>query len=355
MAAVNAHLRARQAWRLAARQHGVIALFRLLALGYTEAAVRHRIAKGRLHVIYPGLYAVGRADLTRTGEWMAAVLTCAPVAVLSHDSAAALWGIRDEDGSDIHVSVPRGTGHRQTGIVAHRRKTLRPRDVTRRDSIPVTTPILTLIDLPPGPLEAAINKADELDLVDPPRLRRALDARKRQRGTRPLMDILDRSTFVLTDSDLERCLLPIAARAGLPSPQTQRHLNGFRVDFFWADLGLVVETDGLRYHRTAEQQVKDRLRDQAHIASGLTPLRFTHWQVRYDQAHVERTLRSVGHRLDRSADPPQKPCRQGHFRASAHSWRSLRSYVRAMRVGGGRCLSGSMRDRRSSRWPRSPC
>jgi very-short-patch-repair endonuclease len=74
---------------------------------------------------------------------------------------------------------------------------------------------------------------------------------------------------------------------------TQEFVNGFRVDFYWPDLGLVVETDGLRYHRTPSQQTKDHVRDQAHIAAGLTPLRFTHWQVRYDPGHVERTLRAA--------------------------------------------------------------
>ncbi len=47
-------------------------------------------------------------------------------------------------------------------------------------------------------------------------------------------------------------------------PLTGRRVNGFKVDFWWPELRLVVETDGLRYHRTAAQQTRDRLRDQAH-------------------------------------------------------------------------------------------
>jgi very-short-patch-repair endonuclease len=74
---------------------------------------------------------------------------------------------------------------------------------------------------------------------------------------------------------------------------TGARVNGFKVDFFWPELGLVVETDGLRYHRTASQQLKDRRRDQAHTAAGFTVLRFTHRQVRHDPAHVVMTLRSV--------------------------------------------------------------
>jgi very-short-patch-repair endonuclease len=170
-----------------------------------------------------------------------------------------------------------------------------------RDRIPVTSPVLTLIDLatriPAGPLEAAINEADKLDLVSPPSLRTELDRRRGQRGVRALKAILDRATFVLTESELERRFVPVAARAGLPRPETQRRIGGFRVDFYWPALRLVVETDGLRYHRTAEQQAKDLVRDQAHTAAGRTPLRFTHWQVRFDPGHVEQTLRTVAGRL----------------------------------------------------------
>ena len=69
------------------------------------------------------------------------------------------------------------------------------------------------------------------------------------------------------------------------------------MDFFWPELGLVVETDGLRYHRTPAQQARDRVRDQAHAAAGLTPLRFTHAQVAFEPEHVQATLNAVVRRL----------------------------------------------------------
>jgi very-short-patch-repair endonuclease len=292
--------RARKVWALAAAQHAVVALFQLRALGYSLEAVKHRIAIGRLHPIYRGVYAVGRPDLTRTGGWMAAILACGEPAALSHGSAAALWGLCRELGREVHVSVPRSTDPRHADIEVHRRSALPAEDLTRRDNIPVTTPLRTLIDLAirlrAGPLEAAINEADKLDLIDPPTLRAALAERKGQRGVRALREILDRGEFVLTDSELERRFLPIARRAGLGRPRTQQRVNGFRVDFHWPDLSLIVETDGLRYHRTPSEQARDRLRDQAHIAAGMTPLRFTHWQVRYDAQHVERTLRAAARR-----------------------------------------------------------
>jgi very-short-patch-repair endonuclease len=78
-------------------------------------------------------------------------------------------------------------------------------------------------------------------------------------------------------------------------------VNGFKVDFYWPTLGLVVETDGLRYHRTAAQQTRDRVRDQVHTAAGLTPLRFTRAQIRFDAVGVEATLRAVARRLEQRA------------------------------------------------------
>jgi very-short-patch-repair endonuclease len=106
----------------------------------------------------------------------------------------------------------------------------------------------------------------------------------------------------MTDSELERHFLPIVDSLGLRRPESRVHLNGFRVDFHWPNLGLVVECDGLRYHRTPSQQASDRHRDQAHTAAGLVPLRFTHDQIRYDPTHVRRVLEAVVCRLrNRSA------------------------------------------------------
>jgi very-short-patch-repair endonuclease len=142
-----------------------------------------------------------------------------------------------------------------------------------------------------------VNEADVRGLCDPDALRAALEMLPRRGGKATLRTLLDRRTFRLTRSRLERLFLPIAERAGLPRPLTRQHVNGFEVDFSWPELGLVVETDGLRYHRTPQQQARDRLRDQAHAAAGLTCLRFTHDQVAYEPARVEATLSAVGRRL----------------------------------------------------------
>ena len=283
----------------------MVAKAQLLGLGFSLSAIRHRVAIGRLHPVRRGVYAVGRPQLTRYGRWMAAVLSCGPAAALSHTSAAALWRIGEEGGDRIEVSVPARRAPRQAGIRVHRRATLTPVDLGTHRRIPVTSPVRTLIDLALGldcaHLEAAINAADKRELIDPESLRTALETLAGQPGVAILRELLDRRTFVLTDSELERRFLPIARRAGLSKPHTGQRLNGFKVDFYWLDLGLVVETDGLRYHRTPAEQARDRLRDQAHTAAGLTHLRFTHAQIRYEPDYVGATLASVARRLARGS------------------------------------------------------
>jgi very-short-patch-repair endonuclease len=281
----------RSVWALTRRQHGVIAHAQLIGFGYTAKGIKHRITSGRLHQIYRGVYAVGRRELAREGEWMAAVLACGPDAALSHDSAAALLQIATVPTEPIHISVL-SAGRSRDGIVVHRRTEL---STTTHQRIPTTTPAETLIDLsttwPQNRLEAAINEADKLDLIRPDRLRRA--AEKAGRHGASLRRILDRQTFRLTESELERYFLPIVRRTILPMPDTQVRFGRYRVDFYWPTLSLIVEADSGRFHRTAAQQTRDREKDQALTVRGLTVLRFTHAQVVYEPDHVAKTLEAV--------------------------------------------------------------
>lgn len=220
---------------------------------------------------------------------------------MSHRSAAALWGFAKEHPDYIDVSVRRNSEARLPGVRCHRRPSLSAEEITTRLNIPLTQPVRTLIDLAtvagPKTLERAINEADKRDVIDPDALRHALDDHAGEPGVRALRRVLDKHTFRLSDDELERLFRPIAASAGLPTPLTKHMVNEFEVDFFWPDLGLVVETDGWRYHRTPSAQTRDALRFQTHTAAGLTPLRFSHYQVKYEPAHVERILAQTARRL----------------------------------------------------------
>lgn len=226
---------------------------------------------------------------------------------MSHRSAAALWGFGEEHADYIDVSVRRASESRLRGVRCHRRPSLPPTAIAKRRNIPLTQPVQTFLDLVPmmGPrdLERAINEADKRDVIDADALRKALDDHAGERGVRPLRRILDKHTFRLSDDELERLFRPLATAAGLPTPHTKHMVNEFEVDFFWPDLGLVVETDGWRYHRTPATQTRDALRFQTHTAAGLTPLRFSHWQVKYEPDHVLNILRRTAAHLRSSLHP----------------------------------------------------
>lgn len=202
----------------------------------------------------------------------------------------------------IEIVVPSDVYRRQPGIRVHRRAVLRFEDRGICSEIPVTSPAATLVDcasqVGSRSLEAMVNAADRLDLIDFEELRKEVEATPPRPGLPALRGLLDRNTFTRTDSALERRFLRLVRSARLPEPQTQAWVNGFRVDFYWPELGLVVETDGLRYHRTPTQQARDLQREQVHAAAGLTALRFAGAQVRDAPSIVLARLTSVIKRLD---------------------------------------------------------
>ncbi len=224
---------------------------------------------------------------------MAAVLAGGDGAALGHRSAAGLWEI-GEEADWIDVSVRRRCELRSRGIRFRGRPSLAIEDIVLRDDIPVTSPARTLVDLAteldPVALERAVNDADKRDLIDPEALREDLSLFAGEPGIRLLRRLLDKLFFRLSDSDLEIYFRRIVRAASLPMPLTKQRVNRFEVDFFWPDLGLVVETDGLRYHRTPSAQLRDARRDRAHVMAGMTPLRFTHYEVRYEPRRVRTEL-----------------------------------------------------------------
>ncbi len=230
---------------------------------------------------------------------MAAVLACGGDAALSHGSAAALWRIGPEWGL-IEVSVRRRSWPRPTGVKVRGRPTLPDQDIIVHRGIPVTTPARTILDQAATPisdasLERLVNEADaawKIDL-DARSLRDYCGTRAGEPGVKRLRQLLDPETFRLSDSELERLFRPLALAVGLPQPLTKALVNEYEVDFYWPDLGLVVEADSLRFHRNAIKQARDFRRDQIHTAAGLTTLRFTHWQVAHEPRHVEAILAST--------------------------------------------------------------
>jgi very-short-patch-repair endonuclease len=277
----------------------VVARRQLSALGFGAQAIDHRIAQGRLHRIHHGVYAVGHRSLSAHGRWMAAVLAIGPDAVLSHRSAAALWGIRPAVGPRIDVTVRAAARRRRSRIAVHVTRELRGRDRARRAGIAVTSVPRTLLDLggvvPAAQLARAFEEAERLDLLD---MRAIEDVCRRGRGRRglgALMRILADHTdsAPAIRSELERAFVDLCEVHRLSRPQVNALAAGFEVDALWPRQRLVVELDGYAFRRTRGAFERDRHRDATLLLAGYRVLRFTHRRLQREPAAIAATLRAA--------------------------------------------------------------
>lgn len=258
----------------ARRQHGAVSIGQLRAAGLSDSAVSKRCRSGRLHRLHRGVYAVGHVAASAERRWMAAVLALGNGAVLSHRSAAELLGLLPARDEPVDVSLPSRHGRlRRNGIRVHRPVSLRPKEMTRRRGVPVTSPTRTIADLrravPAQEWRRAIRQAEFLGL--------AID---------PVLEP-DR-----TRSELEREFLKLCRRHLLPKPAVNLRVGPFTVDFCWVERRLIVETDGYAAHRGRAAFEDDRVRDLKLRALGYEVLRLSYKQVVDDSAEVAAVLRA---------------------------------------------------------------
>jgi very-short-patch-repair endonuclease len=265
---------------VAAQQHGIASIRQLREAGLSDDAVLTRVRAGRLHRLYRGVYAVGHRGLSEEGRWMAAVLVYGKRAVLSHRSAAALWGLLRPMAGAIDVSVVSRSGRsKRAGITLHRCPSLGipgSREasplVTERKGIPVTSPVRTLDDLrgivPDYLVRRATRQAEFAKLIDPP-------------GS-------DR-----TRSDLERDFLRLCRRHGIPAPEVNVRVGRLTVDFLWCRERVAVETDGYAYHRGQIAFQDDRARDLELRRHGFEVRRYSELQVNEAAAEIAADLREA--------------------------------------------------------------
>jgi very-short-patch-repair endonuclease len=275
---------------LAAEQWGVVTLQELLRCGVTGREVEGRVRKGHLHRVHRAVYAVGHPNLPLQGRFLAATKACGPTAVLSHYSAATLWGLVTWD--DRHPEVTVATGRVHTGIRAHRSRTLRRSDVTRRQGIRVTTPARTIHDLssvlPYKGVRRAARQALSLRLLAPHHLP---------------ADIA--TTVAPTRSELEDAVLDLLLSAGFQPPEVNRpiEIQGRRIipDFRWPTQRLVVEADGLKWHDNPIARADDAERQAILEAHGERVVRVT-----WDQA-IGRPRQTIARLVKAGAPKLQGP------------------------------------------------
>jgi very-short-patch-repair endonuclease len=284
--------------RLALRQHGVIGRSQLIDLGASRGAIRHRLNAGRLHRVHPTVYVVGIPQLTRHGRYLAAVLACGDGAVLSHGSAAALWGLLEEGRGLTEVTIPRLGPRSIEGIRVRRSRRLDAEEIGTCDGIPVTTPARTLVDeagiVSARRLRRAVEQSLVLKVFDLRAVNRALERARGVRGTGTLRRLVHEVAWEppFTRSELERRFLELVRRAHLPLPVVNGLVLTYEVDFHWPQARLVVEADSRAFHGHALAFHHDRQRDLELESAGWHVLRITWRQVLDEPERVVRLLRS---------------------------------------------------------------
>jgi very-short-patch-repair endonuclease len=278
---------------IARRQHGVVTRAQLGAIGLGRGSIAHRVAQGRLHRVHRGVYLAGHQARPPLARETAAVLACGAGAVLSHRSAAHLWGLPAGD-SQVTVTIPARKSAHPTGVRVYRARQLDAGDVARRHGLPLTSPSRTVIDLAGAlserELERVFDEALRLRLVRREGLRAALDGSRGRRGTGVLRGLLDQGGRTLTRSEAEERLLALVRAARLPRAEVNVRVGRHEVDFLWRDARLVVEVDGFAYHSSRAAFERDRLRDAELQAAGFRVMRVTWRQISDEPAALVARL-----------------------------------------------------------------
>jgi hypothetical protein len=259
----------------------------LRSLGLSRSAISVRCRTGKLIPVFHGVYAVGHVQGTPTARADAAVVACGQRTALSHDSAAALYGLRDWSRVP-EVSSPRR--FRIAGIHAHRTTTLTQADVTVRDGIPVTTVARTTADI-----AARLTDIQLTRLIHEARRNRDLPNRQLARLYRlcpRAADVYD-SEEAPSRSIFQHEFKAFLIRYDFPIPEFEARWHGYEVDAFYEDHRLIIELDGYLDHSQPDRFEADRERDALAIELKFDTLRITWKRLKRKPAPLARQYRTI--------------------------------------------------------------
>ena len=280
--------------RLAESQFGRITWAQLQAIGVDRAAISKWCRSGYLHRQLPHVYAVGHRARTVESDLAAAVLYAGPGAMLSHATAAWWLGLIEDRPRQIHVTTPR----RCRSLTAVRVHDRRPSARITHLRLPTTTIPLTLLDLaataPLRTIRRALANADYQKQLDVRAIEQVL-ARGRH-GAAMLHAALEehQPRLARTKSRLERLLIELCEREGIPVPEINTKVAGWETDALWPAAKLAVELDGYGNHHTPAQLRRDRRKEMALRTAGLTLLRYSEEQLVEGTQVAEELRRTAG-------------------------------------------------------------
>ncbi len=278
---------------MARGQHGYITRRQLLDCGLGRRAIDWRLDQGRLIRVHQGIYAVGHLPSNPFDRAYAALLACGQHAVLSHGSAAAVWGLEKHFKAPFEVTVP--VKRCRSGIVTHRAELHRADRAVNR-GLRVTAPARTLLDLAPRLSARQLERAtDDLRVAGLLRLERVgevLERYRRHPGASALSRVLE-SPNGPTRSDWELAFIDFIKRYDLPMPLINAKVGPYEVDALFPAEKVIVELDSWKHHQTRTSFRKDRRRDGLTLSWGYVTIRIT-WERLEDEPEREaKQLRLV--------------------------------------------------------------
>jgi very-short-patch-repair endonuclease len=263
--------------RIARRQDNVITGDQLRATGLGRGAVAHRVKARTIQRMHKNVYLLDPAPPTPMARARGAVMACGDDAVVSHRSAACLFGLLPDIAGDVEITVAGRNPGEHPGIRLHRVAALPKPDVTKVRGFKVTSIARTICDLAATEsdhaTEQAFQEALYRDIVTDTAVKAVLAREPTRRGAPTIRRLI--SDPRLTRSEKERRLLKLIASAQLPAPLTNAPLHGYRADMYWPSHALVVEFDGWQAHGHRRAFESNRKRDQVMVAHGIRVLRVT--------------------------------------------------------------------------------
>ncbi|HEX5610688.1 MAG TPA: type IV toxin-antitoxin system AbiEi family antitoxin domain-containing protein [Solirubrobacterales bacterium] len=301
---------------LAERQYGLVTAGQLRRLGFSSSAIGRACAARRLHRVHQGIYAVGHAVLSPHARCLAATLACGNGAVLSHESAAWLWGLRANCAATVAITVA-SRGHSRKGMRVHYVSGLDERERANFERIPVTSVARTLLDLAARAsaratrgagweLERAIERAERLGQLDLDDVDEMLARRRGRRGTRVLREGLTiYRDPAFSRSRAELAFLDLVRGAGLTRPALNTFVAGMEIDAYWEAERFAVEIDGWEAHRTRAAFERDPVRQEDLKLAGIDSIRITARRIEREPKQVAKRLRTLlaARRRELSANP----------------------------------------------------
>jgi hypothetical protein len=292
---------------LARRQRGYVARAQLLTLGLGVKAIGYRLRSGRLIPVYTGVYAVGHVPTLPEDRAYGALLACGPKSVLSHGSAATLYGIYRRWDMPFEVTCP--TQRRPRGIRVHRAKLIRA-DIRIERGLRVTSPARTLLDMAPRLTDKQARRAfNKLRLSHNLSEEHATDVLARfprHPGAARLRALLGMKRGA-TRSGLEDKFADFCGQWGLGRPRLNEKINGREVDAYFPKERLIVEVDGYEVHSGRVSFEDDRDRDAEMLALDLPTVRVTEERIDNEpEREAARLRRILQHRRATVAARPRR-------------------------------------------------